>query len=131
MPNFLVLHSGLNDTVMTRTDVMQSVMRNGSCLPEDVFVVGEKESFASWKRLRDEGRLTTVCTALYPVSFLLAMVKGLEKGSWITLCLGQDGESGVAMPLMLQVPIGVADSEIRMLLAPSAAPGEEDSPAAV
>lgn len=109
---------------VTRTDVLQSVMVDGGCGGEgggrnggSSLVVGEVS--AEWRRLRDEGRVETLCAGRYPVPFLAAMTRGLDKSTWITLCLGQDPD-GQAMPLMLQLPIGTVNSEVRMLLAPCA-----------
>ena len=106
---------------VTRTDVLQSVMVEGGSGGESgggsSLVVGEVS--AEWRRLRDEGRVETLCAGRYPVPFLAAMTRGLDKSTWITLCLGQDPD-GQAMPLMLQLPIGTVNSEVRMLLAPCA-----------
>ncbi len=110
---FLVMSFGVGG--VTRTDVLPSVMRQAD--DEGSLVVGEVTS--EWRRLRDEGRLDTLCSGRYPVPFLASMVKGLDRASWVTLCLGQDAD-GQVMPLMLHLPIGTVNSEVRMLLAPCA-----------
>ena len=98
-----------------RTDVLQSAMRREGGAGEDApptFVVADEISFSNWKSLRDAGKLRTACSAWYPTSFLWAMVKGLDRASRITLCLGKD------RPLIVQLTIGTLDSHIRMMLAP-------------